>query len=103
MPSRTAQLAGQSANERSPLLLQRESTLEYVTHVPEDAPVVGADKNAHFNLAGLSRGDFWMLVSDYEREIEIGSLAPPADIHHSASRCGPALSSARLMAPSVGR
>lgn len=61
MPSRTQQLADEAANERSPLLqMRRESTLDYATHVPEDAPVV---LHKHYNLAGLSQADFWILVS----------------------------------------
>lgn len=49
--------------ERSPLLgsskPRRESTVEYATHLPEDAPVVVRE---HYNLAGLSPTDFWCLV-----------------------------------------
>lgn len=52
------------ATERSPLLgrpkARRESTVEYATHVPEDAPVV---THKHYNLAGLTPTDFWCLVS----------------------------------------
>lgn len=52
MPSRTTQLSQEAPTERSPLLLQRESTLEYVTHVAEDAPVADIK---HYNLAGMSQ------------------------------------------------
>jgi hypothetical protein len=50
------------ATERTPLLCserERESTLDYATHIPEDAPVV---EHKHYNLAGLSQTDFWVLV-----------------------------------------
>lgn len=56
--------AGHAAagTEREPLLsVQRETTLDYATHVPEGAPEVD---HKHYNLAGLSQANFWLLVSE---------------------------------------
>lgn len=59
-----------SASERTPLLSgsapkpRRESIAAYATGLPDTAetPVVEAG-NKHYNLAGLSATDFWILVS----------------------------------------
>lgn len=58
--------AAPGATERTPLLLERESTLDYATHVPEDVPVVEHDP---YNLAALTPVNFWLLVS-LDREWE---------------------------------
>jgi hypothetical protein len=60
--------AGPPPTERSPLLAggagkpRRESVVEYATHVPEDYAPVLDTPSRHYNLAGLSQTDFWLLV-----------------------------------------
>lgn len=96
MPTPTTHLSpnASAVSERSPLLgankKRRESVVEYATHVPEDyAPVLDTQKEIkHYNLAGLSTTDFWLLVG---RWCEVGLTG-------SVSRCGLAPSSARSMA-----
>jgi hypothetical protein len=65
MPSTAQRAQEQNAStERSPLLgVQRENLLDYATHIPEDALVTDHE---HYNLAGLSQADFWILVSCVE-------------------------------------
>ncbi|BEJ10924.1 hypothetical protein CspHIS471_0103460 [Cutaneotrichosporon sp. HIS471] len=67
MPSTTR--AGQSALSERSLLLpgatnkrRRESVVDYATRVPEDfAPVLDSEPDKHYNLAGLTPTNFWLL------------------------------------------
>ncbi|GMK56737.1 hypothetical protein CspeluHIS016_0305770 [Cutaneotrichosporon spelunceum] len=60
--------AGQSALSERSLLLpgatnkrRRESIVEYATHVEDFAPVRYEEPDKHYNLAGLTTSDFWLL------------------------------------------
>jgi hypothetical protein len=75
-------MAPNTHTEQTPLLNPAESTTLYSTPTPAGGVVVEDDK--HYNLVGLSKGSFWILV----RELLFEDLNPLTDIPYSAYRCG---------------